>query len=107
MNGFADPDGLGWLLSLGILLVGCVLCLLTGLAWRRERDRKLLLVAVAYALFALRGLTVLVGPAVETSLEGSELHPSLLVVVAELVTHLSPLLVLTGLLLFFVAVTRS
>lgn len=107
MNEVADPDGIEWLLSFGIFVTGCVLCLLTGLAWRREHDRKLLLVTVAYALFALRGLTVLVAPVVEGPLESQELHPSLLVIVAEVSTHLSPLLVLAGLALFFLAFTRS
>ena len=103
----ADPDGIEWVLSLGIFLAGCVLSLLTGLAWRREHDRKLLLVTVAYALFALRGLAVLLAPVVEGPLESGELHPSVLVFVGEVSTHLSPLLVLAGLVLFFVAFTRS
>ncbi|MFB6172352.1 MAG: hypothetical protein ABEJ23_07440 [Haloarculaceae archaeon] len=107
MTDVADPDGIRWLLSFGIFVVGCGLCLLTGLAWRRERDRKLLVVTVAYALFAVRGLAVVVAPTVEFSFEASEVHPSLLVLAAEAVTHLSPLLVLAGLVLFFVAFTRS
>ncbi|MFB6080140.1 MAG: hypothetical protein ABEJ81_03985 [Haloferacaceae archaeon] len=107
MNEAVDPDGVRWLLSFGILVVGGILSVLTGLAWRRERDRKLLLVTVAYVLFALRGLAVVVGPVVEMSFELQELHPSVLVVVAEAFTHLSALLVLAGLVLFFVAFTRS
>lgn len=107
MNEVGDPDGVRWLLNFGILIVGFVLSILTGLAWRRERDRKLMLVTVAYVLFALRGLTVVLEPVVEISFESQEVHPSLLVLLAELATHLSPLLVLTGLVLFFLAFTRS
>ncbi|MFB6169882.1 MAG: hypothetical protein ABEJ06_01935 [Haloarculaceae archaeon] len=107
MSEVVDPDGVEWVLSLGIFFVGTALSVLTGLAWRRERDRKLLLVTVAYLLFALRGLAVVVRPAVEFSLEGQELHPTALVVVAEVFTHLSGLLVLLGLGLFFLAFTRS
>lgn len=107
MSEVADPDGIRWLLNFGIFLVGVVLSLLTGLTWRRERDRKLMLVTVAYALFALRGLTVLLAPSIEVTFEAQELHPSLVVALAEIATHLSPLLVLTGLVLFFVAFTRS
>ncbi|MFB6183314.1 MAG: hypothetical protein ABEI96_02060 [Haloarculaceae archaeon] len=107
MNEAVDPDGVRWLLSFGILFVGGVLSLLTALAWRRERDRKLLVVTVAYVLFALRGLAVVVGPLVELSFEAEELHPSVVVLLAEAFTHLSALLVLAGLVLFFVAFTRS
>ncbi|MFB6107831.1 MAG: hypothetical protein ABEJ82_03185 [Haloplanus sp.] len=107
MSEVVDPDGIRWLLSLGIFFVGGALGILTGLAWRRERDRKLLLVTVAYGLFALRGLAVVLEPVVEFSFEVQELHPSVLVLAAEAFTHLSALLVLTGLVLFFVAFTRS
>lgn len=107
MNELFDPDGIQWLLSLGIFLVGGVLSVLVYLAWRREHDRKLLIVTVAYVLFALRGLSVLVQPLVEASFEPEELHPTLFGTVAELFTHLSALLVLVGLVLFFVATTRS
>lgn len=107
MDPLAEPNGFQWLLNLGILLVGGALCGLTALTWRRERDRKLLLVAVAYGLFALRGLAVVVGSLVEVSFELHELHPSLLVVWAEVATNLSAILVLAGLVLFFVAITRS
>lgn len=107
MSDVVDPDGIEWLLSLGIFFVGAALSVLTGLTWRRERDRKLLLVTVAYVCFALRGLAVVIEPIVEVSIEVRELHPSLLVVLAETFTHLSALLVLAGLALFFVAFTRS
>ncbi|MFB6166461.1 MAG: hypothetical protein ABEJ31_14980 [Haloarculaceae archaeon] len=106
MTDVADPDGLAWLLNVGIFLVSALLSLLTALTWRRERDRKLLVVTLAYFLFALRGVAALLSPFVELSLEGPEAHP-VVVAVAELFTHLSPLLVLTGLVLFFVAFTRS
>jgi uncharacterized membrane protein len=107
VNEFADPDGLEWVLSLGIFLVGGVLSVLCYLAWRREHDRKLLYVTVAYVLFALRGVAVLITPLVEKPFEEQELHPTFLGVVAELFTHLSALLVLVALVLFFVAITRS
>lgn len=80
--------------SLAIFLLATGLGVLTWLAWRRERDRRMLYVTVAYAFFALRGLVVF--------LEG----PLDVVVDAELLEHASPFLVVIALLVFFIAVTR-
>lgn len=81
--------------SLAIFLLSVVLAVLSGLAWRRERDRRMLYVTVAYAVFALRGLFVF--------LEG----PLEVLVDAELLEHVSPFFVVVALLLFFVAVSRE
>ena len=107
MNELVDPDWIGWLLSLGIFLFAGALSVLTYLTYRRERDRKLLLVTVAYVLFALRGLATIIGPVAEGAFELQGLHPTLLVVVVEVFTHFSALLVLVGLALFFAATTRT
>ncbi|MFB6121610.1 MAG: hypothetical protein ABEJ68_10890 [Halobacteriaceae archaeon] len=107
MNEPVDPDAIRWLLSFAIFLVGAALSVVSYFGWRRERDRKLVLVTVAYALFALRGLATVTGGAVESTVELPGMHPSLLVVAVVVFNHLSALLVLVGLVLFFVALTRS
>ncbi len=81
--------------SFGILLCSLGLGTLTFLTWKRERERRLFVVTVAYVLFALRGLAVVLE---ETLLES---------VRPELIDHLSSVFVLLGLLLFFVAITRD
>ena len=81
--------------SLSIFLLAAVLAALSGLAWRRERDRRMLFVTVAYAFFALRGLFVFVEEPLGDALE------------TELLEHASPFLVVIALLLFFVAVSRE
>jgi len=80
--------------SLAIFLLASVLAVLSGLAWRRERDRRMLFVTVAYVSFALRGLFVFVE------------EPLAHLLNTELLEHASPFLVVVGLLLFFVAVSR-
>ena len=81
--------------SLSIFLLAAVLAVLSGLAWRRERDRRMFFVTVAYAFFALRGLFVFVEEPLGDALE------------TELLEHASPFLVVVALLLFFVAVSRE
>ena len=87
-------DDAGIVISLSIFLVAAALAVLSGLAWRRERDRRMLYVTLAYAVFALRGIFIFV----EGPLEG--------VVDSEILEHTSPFLVVIALLLFFVAVSR-
>ena len=81
--------------SLAIFLLASVLAALSGLAWRRERDRRMLYVTVAYAFFALRGLFVFVEEPLAAAFD------------TELLEHASPFLVVIALLLFFVAVSRE
>ena len=107
MSGLYDPDGIEFVLSVGIFVVGGLLCLLSMLAWRRERDPKMLTVSVAYLLFALRGLVSVAGYFFHPLLDPETIHPSSpTVLVLILVEHLSALLVLIGLVLFFVALVR-
>ncbi len=80
--------------SFGIVVVGLVLGGLSAVVWRREHDPKMGIVTAAYTLFMFRGLFVLLE---ETS---NIVNP-------ELIDHLSSVLVLFGLVLFFVAVTRD
>lgn len=88
------------LAGFGILVVSLTLLLLSHRAWRRERDRKMLVVAVAYGFFALHGLVV--------SLEYALLEYSLLSFEwVELLEHASSFLVLAGLIAFFAALTRE
>ncbi len=86
--------------GLGILLVGLALAALSLAAWRRERDRRMVVVAVAYAMFAVHGLVVFA--------EYFLLDYGLLSFqTAELLEHSSAFLILLGLLAFFVALTRE
>lgn len=88
------------LAGLGILVVSLVLAALSVVAWRRERDRRMLTVAFAYAMFAINGLVVFA----EYIVLAYGLLPFDLV---ELVEHASSFLVLVGLVAFFVAITRE
>lgn len=88
------------LAGLGILVVSVTLLGLSLLAWRRERDRKMVIVAVAYGFFALHGLVV----TLEYALLEYALVPFEWI---ELLEHASSFLVLAGLFAFFVALTRE
>lgn len=88
------------LAGLGIFLVGLALAALSYAAWRRERDRRMLVVTGAYALFAVHGFVVFV----EYFLLEYGFLPFETV---ELLEHASAFLVLFGLLAFFVALTRE
>ena len=88
------------LAGLGILLVSLVLAALSLLAWRRERDRRMLVVTAAYALFAVNGFVVFA----ENFVRASGLLPATLV---ELIEHASAFLILLGLLAFFFAIVRE
>lgn len=85
--------------SLGIFVVGLGLAIFSLLAWRRERDRKMLTVAAGYMMFSVYGLVVFLEYLVLTSLFS---YPTV-----ELIEHVSSLLILGGLLTFFVALTRG
>ncbi len=82
--------------SLGILVVALTLATLSVMAWRRERDRRMLVVASAYGLFALYGLIVFLE---------YFLLPYLGVQTVELLEHGAAILILAGLLAFFSALT--
>ena len=84
--------------SLGIFLVAAALSALSYLAWRRERDRRMRIVTAGYAMFALYGLIVFLE---------YPLLPYLGARTVELLEHGSALLILGGLLTFFVAITRE
>jgi len=77
-------------LGAAIAVVSLALAGLSALAWRRERSRRLLLVAVAYGVFTLRGLAVF-GQKYLAYLPG------------EIAEHASAILVFVGLLVFFAA----
>lgn len=87
------------LAGLGIFVVSVALLTLSVIAWRRERERRMLIVGVAYALFAVHGLVVFA--------EYYLLAAGFLAYeVVELVEHASSVLILLGLLAFFAAITR-
>lgn len=86
------------LAGLGIFVVAVALCALSFRAWRRERDRRMLVVTTAYGLFAVHGFVVFV----EYYLLSYGVLPFAQV---ELLEHTSAFLVLFGLLAFFAAIS--
>lgn len=84
--------------SLGICLVAGTLSVFSYLAWRRERDRRMRLITGGYAMFAAYGLIVFLE---------YPLLPYLGARTVELLEHASALLILGGLLTFFVAISRE
>ena len=88
------------LANLGIFLVATMLTALSLAAWQRERDRRMLVVSVAYALFMVRGLVVF--------LEYFLIDADVLAYESvELLEHASEFLVLAGLLVFFFAIVKE
>ena len=85
--------------SLGVFVVGLTLAAFSFLAWRRERDRKMAVVAAGYSMFAVYGLVVFLEYLVLVTLLPYE--------TVELIEHASSVLILVGLLTFFVALTRG
>lgn len=84
--------------SLGVFIVAGALSVLSYLAWRRERDSRMGIVTAGYVMFALYGLVVFLE---------RPLLPYLGARTVELLEHGSALLILTGLLTFFVALMRD
>ncbi|MFB6092960.1 MAG: hypothetical protein ABEK02_08130 [Haloquadratum sp.] len=84
--------------SLGIFVVAAGLSALSFLAWRRERDRRMRIVTLGYAMFAVYGLVVFLEYL---------LLPYFPYATLELLEHGSAVLILGGLLAFFVALTRD
>lgn len=84
--------------SLGIFLVAGALSVLSYLAWRRERDRRMGIVTAGYTMFASYGLVVFLEYPLLRYLGASTV---------ELLEHGSGLLILAGLLTFFIALTRD
>jgi len=85
-------------ISFGIFVLGTALATLSALAWRRERDRRMAVVAVGYLMFAIYGFVVFLE---------YYLLPYLSVQTVELLEHSVAALILVGLLAFFVALTRE
>ncbi|WP_338742196.1 hypothetical protein [Haloplanus salilacus] len=84
--------------SLGIFVLAVGLSLLSLLAWRRERDVRMRIVSLGYAMFAVYGLIVFLE---------YPLLPYFPYATLELLEHGSAILILAGLLAFFVALTRD
>lgn len=84
--------------SLGIFLVAGALGVFSYLAWRRERDRRMRVITAGYVMFAVYGLIVFLE---------YPLLPYLGAGTVELLEHASAILILGGLLTFFVALTRD
>ena len=84
-------------ISLGIFVVGFALATLSWVAYRRERDRRMLTVAVAYGLFAVYGLVVFL----EYFIVGYVGYQTV-----ELLEHGAAILILIGLLTFFAVLRR-
>ncbi|WP_128905638.1 hypothetical protein [Halorubrum amylolyticum] len=84
--------------SLGVFLVAAALGAFSYRAWRRERDPRMRIVAVGYGMFGLYGLIVFLEYL---------LIPYFPYATLELLEHASALLILGGLLTFFVALART
>lgn len=84
--------------SLGIFVVAAALGAFSYRAWRRERDRRMRIVAVGYGMFGLYGLIVFLEYVLIPYLP----YPPL-----ELLEHASALFILGGLLTFFIALART
>jgi hypothetical protein len=84
--------------SLGIFVVAVALAGLSLAAWRRERDRRMAAVTAAYAMFGVYGLF--------NFLE-YVLLPYFSAQLLELLEHGSAVFILSGLLVFFLALTRD
>jgi hypothetical protein len=84
--------------SLGVVVIATALCGLSVLAWRRERDPRMGIIAVGYGMFAVYGLIGFLEHV---------LSPFIAYQLLELVEHASAVLILGGLLVFFVALTRD
>ena len=85
-------------ISFGIFVLGAALATLSALAWRRERDQRMAVVAVGYLMFAIYGFVVFLE---------YYLLPYLSMRTVELLEHSVAALILVGLLAFFVALTRD
>ncbi|MFB6130026.1 MAG: hypothetical protein ABEJ28_04290 [Salinigranum sp.] len=83
--------------GLGIFVVAFALAILSFVAWRRERQRRMLVVSFAYAMFAVNGFLLFI----EYALLSFGIVPFAQV---DLVEHGSSFLVLLGLLAFFAAI---
>lgn len=84
--------------SLGIFLLAAALATLSALAWRRERDRRMAIVTAGYAMFAVYGLVVFLEYI---------LLPYFSYGTLELLEHGIAILILGGLLAFFIALTHE
>ncbi|WP_323675891.1 hypothetical protein [Halorubellus sp. PRR65] len=84
--------------SLGIFVLAGGLTIFSYLAWRRERENRMRIVTLGYAMFAVYGLIVFLEYL---------LLPYLPYATLELLEHGSAILILGGLLAFFVALTRD
>ncbi|MFB6243566.1 MAG: hypothetical protein ABEH80_05665 [Halobaculum sp.] len=92
-----QPEVVEQYVSIGIFTVGIVLASLSYAAWRRERDRRMATVTVGYAMFAVYGLVVALEPLLVS------LAPYATV---ELLEHGAAVLILAGLVTFFLALIR-
>lgn len=84
--------------SILIAITAGTLAIVSFAAWRRERAWRMLVVGIGYALFMTFGLLV----ALERSITRLFSFAS-----AELIEHGASVLVLAGLLVFFLAISRE
>lgn len=92
------PEVVELYVSLGIFLLASALSGISFLAWRRERDRRMATVATGYLLFGIYGLVVVVEHL---------LIPYVAYRKLEFVEYSAAVLILIGLLTFFIAMTQE
>lgn len=98
MDPFALATSFERWVSLAIALAAVALATLSFAAWRRERAPRMRIVGLGYGAFALFGLLVF-GERLLVRLAGAP--------TAEILEHGASILVLVGLLLFFVAIRQE
>lgn len=84
--------------SLAIAFAGLALSALSFIAWRRERARRMAVVTLGYAAFALFGLLIFSERLVARLLGAAN---------AEVIEHGAGVFVLAGLAAFFLALARE
>lgn len=92
------PDLVELSISVGIFLLASTLSGVSVLAWRRERDQRMATVAIGYMMFGIYGLVVVVE---------HFLVPYVAYRTLEYVEYGAAVLILTGLLTFFAAITQE
>lgn len=92
------PQLLEQYVSLGIFVLAAGLCALSFVAWRREHDRRMRIVTLGYGMFAVYGLIVFLEYPLQQYIRYTTL---------ESLEHGSAVLILGGLLAFFIALTRD
>jgi len=92
------PDLIEVSISFGIFLLASALSGASYVAWRRERDKRMATVTLGYVMFGVYGLVVVLE---------HFLVPYIAYGTLEYIEYGAAVLILTGLLTFFIAITQE